>query len=261
MYQLPDFDATVSDYLDYHAPVYILKKPVPGQGGMGLFHRVRYKNKSGYMADTDVRMSGKEIEKERAKNADSKTAKKSEKKNKSKAWDQDDEAAMGPQPIYFTRYFGGALSRVDFTEKFSGKKLHDNMWMAGLRMTGPGTLFDGPPLDFNFWFSYQKPGYYRQITNEAPSGFLLFGDVMAMFPLLDKKNLLLNYGAGLMWTYTNYKVSIGNSHFDSQEFRVGFDFDFGLAYRIQQALVRLDAKYYWEKTQYLGYLLSVQTKY
>ena len=261
VYQGPDFDSAVVDYLGYQYSVYILKKSVSGRGGMGLFHRVRYKNKSGYLPDTDVRLSAKDIESEKDRQKGIKDTKKNDPNPKSKAWDQDDQAAMGAQTVYFTRYAGGTVGLVGFTEKFSGKKLSANMPMGGLRLTGPGVLFDGPPLDFNIWFSFQKPSYYKKITDDAVSGFMLMGDVMAMFPLIDSKSRLLSYGMGLMWTYTNYKVAIDNSHFDSQEIRLGFDFDLGFAQKISKALVRADVKYYWEKTQYLGYFLSVQVPY
>ncbi|MGE0528904.1 MAG: hypothetical protein AB7P49_17705, partial [Bdellovibrionales bacterium] len=159
------------------------------------------------------------------------------------------------------RFLGAAVSRVKFTEKFSGRKLSEDMWMYGLRMSGPGTLFDGPPLDFNLWFSLDKPGYYSQFADGKPTGFLLFGDIMAQLPLVDYRNTLVTYGLGVMWTYTKYRVPVNDLHFDSQEFRLGVDLGLGVGQRIGKFMIRLDGKYYIEKTQYPGYILSVQAEY
>ena len=259
VYAQPDFDSEVKDYLGFQTSVTVSKKPYAGQGGIGLFHRVRYAgSRLGYITDTDIRVNRKEAE--RVGNSE-------RRKSSSKAWSPEEEEYLGKAPLYLTRFLGGALATVQFTEKFSGRKLSDNMIMYGLRMTGPGTLFDGPPLDFNFWFSMQKPGYYSKFAAAAPSGFLLFGDVMAMLPMIDLSKVLVSYGVGIMWTYTRYSVPVRKSttgemsRFDSQEFRVGVDFGLGAGRKFGRYFVRADAKYYIEKTSYPGLTASLQMEY
>lgn len=228
---------------------------------MGLFHKIHYQKKVGFIPDTDIRVTKKGGEATR-------NAQEARKKSASKAF-EDDEPKKGPgkDPIYFTRYLGAAVSRVHFTEKYSGHKLSDQMVMYGLRMTGPGTLFDGPPLDFNFWFSLQKPKYFQNFADAAPRGFLVFGDVQAMFPMIDVDNTIINFGMGVMWVYTNYKIPVKNkssgkvASFDSQELRMGFDVSAGFGHRFGRYLARGDVKYYIEKTSYAGYLLSFQMEY
>ena len=256
VYSKPDFDSPVQDYLGYQTVVVVSKKPYMGSGGMGLFHRIKYAGKTGFIADTDVRVSRKETER---------LSKDEKRKNPSKAFDEE-ESFRGKGPVYLTRFVGGALSMVHFTERFSGRKLGSDMLLYGLRMTGPGTLFDGPPLDFNFLFSLQKPGYYSKFAG-SPSGFMLFGDVMAMFPLVNGDKFLLSYGMGLMWVYTRYTVPVREAitgelaNFDSQEFRMGADFSLGAARRFGRYQLRGDIKYYVEKTSYPGYTLSFQMEY
>ncbi|NJM10450.1 MAG: hypothetical protein HC883_06275, partial [Bdellovibrionaceae bacterium] len=194
VYEKSDFDSKVQDYLRYQTKVMVSKKAFRGIGGMGLFHRIRYGKKFGYIPDTDVRVFTEESEKTPETAPETKTG--------SKAWEKEEEEQLGKAPLYFTRYLGGAVAMVNFTEKFSGKKFSDNMLMYGLRMSGPGTLFDGPPLDFNFWFSLDKPGYYDNFASGKPTGFLMFGDVMIQLPFIDAKNTLVTYGLGLMWVYT-----------------------------------------------------------
>lgn len=251
VYAKPDFDSTVLGFLPYEAQAVASTKALSGRGGMGLFHRVRYKSMQGYIPDTDIRIAEKVMIPAKEKSPSKAFEKiEPEKENDSVA------------PIYLTRYLGGAFSMVNFTERYSGKNLSANMPMYGLRMTGPGTLFDGPPLDFNLWFSMSKPSYFSRFSSGEATGFLLFGDVMAMLPLLDTSKFILNYGLGLMWTYTRYKIPVKELTIDSQELRVGIDLAFGGGYRIgKKNLIRADVKYYIEKTSYLGYMASWQVVY
>lgn len=258
VYAKPDFDSAVQDYLPYQTQANVSRKPYAGTGGLGLFHRISYRNKVGYITDTDIRVTKREAEKQITDE---------KKKAPSKAWSKEDEEALGKAPIYLTRFVGGALAMVNFTEKYSGRKLSDNMMMYGLRMTGPGVLFDGPPLELNVWFSLQKPKYFNQFASGSPSGFLLFGDLMAMLPLVNLDKTVVNYGLGVMWTYTKYSIPVRNvktgdvGSFDSQEFRMGAALDLGIGQRFGRYLLRGDVKYYIEKTTYPGYVLSFQMEY
>lgn len=256
VYQAPDFDSTVLDYLRFQASIMASKRAYEGVGGLGLFHKVQYKGRTGFVTDTDIRVAKLVRDREQENDARTRPA-----NNPSKAWEKEEEENLGKAPLYFTRFLGGAVSMVKFAEKFSGRRLEDDMLMYGLRMTGPGTLFDGPPLDFNFWFSLQKPGYYNNFASGEPTGFLFFGDVSAQLPLLDVRNTLITYGLGLMWVYTRYQVPVRNLTFDSQEFRLGLDAGLGVGQRFGKYMLRADAKYYYEKTQYLGFILSFQTEY
>lgn len=256
VYSGPDFDERVSDYMPFKTKLWATKKAIAGRGGLGLFYKVRYKSKSGYMADTDIKLLDKGKGEGKTDTSDAKKSKK-----KSGFGDDEEDKHSGDEPLYFRRYIGGAVALVNFTEKFSGKKLSDSMLMYGLRMSGPGTLFDGPPLDVNIWFSMQKPGYYNKFTAAAPSGFLMFGDLGVTLPFFEGKDTLVHYGLGLMWVYTNYKVQVKSSHFDSQEFRIGATVDLGVTQRFGQYAVKVDGKYYYEKTQYFGGILSLQVEY
>ena len=254
VYVKPDFDSAVVGYLNYETQVTASVKSYSGVGGLGLFHKIVYQGKSGFIVDTDIRLT--------KKNAPAAAkGKGAPKKRRSKAFDdefEDEDASSDNEPLYFTRYLGGALAIVNFTEKFSGRKLSDQMTFFGLRMTGPGTLFDGPPLDFNVWLSVDKPGYYNQFSSGSPTGFMLFSDASLILPLYEHKDFLVNYGLGLMAAYTRYKTG-NTTTFDSQELRLGVAFDLGAAYRFDRYAARFDIKYYYEKTQYMGFVGSFQT--
>ena len=294
VYSKPDFDSPVVDYLPYNTKLWVTKKAVPGGGGLGFFHFVRYKSKSGYVVDTDLHITKKkgekdsaatdaavkkkDAEKAKAKEAEAegdkeavatkeaaqdkdKATEKPKTKPKTKGKKKNEDDSEGKESVYYKRYIGVGLALVNFTEKFSGQQYSDKITMYGLRMSGPGTLFDGPPLDFNVLYSMQSPKYYTYFADAAPKGFLLFSDLMAILPFYEWHNLMINYGVGIMATYTNYKVLVKNTLFDSQEVRVGVDFDLGVTEKVGKYAIKLDAKYYYEKTRYLGYTGSFQMEY
>jgi hypothetical protein len=271
VYTQPDFDAQVAEYLTFKTQIWVSPNAVPGHGGLGLFHHVRYQGKTGFMADTDIHVLEKEAE--IAAPEEDKSAVKKPKKPKSKAFEAEtEENFRKSEPIFFTRYIGAAGGIVNYTEKFSGNNLADHMPMVGLRMTGPGVLFDGPPMDINILYSWQHPAYYKSfganVTGNALTNYLLFGDFTLLLPLVDEHDWVINYGIGVMWAFAKYNVNIVGSTFDSQELRVGLDFALGAAYRFgfgpkkhKPYAVRLDGKYYFEQTQYIGFLGSLQTEF
>ena len=256
LYEEPSFDSTVVDYLGESKQIIVSKKAVKGLGGLGIFYRVKASGKVLYITDTDIKIdraattSGVEVAKGKAKPK--------KKKKKRSRIDPDTGETLTP---FFTRYLGGTVGMVSISEKFSGHILSTQMPIYGLRMTGPGTLFDGPPIDFNFLFSISPPSYYSKLTDQKPSGFLLFGDIMPMLPFYEWENSYIYYGVGLMWSYARYKVQIGSSVFDSQEFKVGADFAIGYGYAFGTTIVRADAKYFYERTHYPGFFLTLQTEY
>jgi hypothetical protein len=269
VYQSASFDSTVLEYIGENKQVIISKKAVRGAGGLGLFYRLKANGgKTYYITDTDVKLEkgGAPVKESGAKppsraNLDEPAREKKKPSRPKKRAHIDPETGEELTP-YFTRYVGGALGMVNYSEKFSGHILNSNMPIYGFRMTGPGTLIDGPPIDFNFLFSITAPDYYSTFTKTKPTGFMLISDVMPMFPFYEWKNTYVYYGVGLMWTYTSYKVKIKNSIFDSQELRIGAEFGAGWGYRmLDKYMLRLDAKYYYEKTRYLGYFLTFQTEY
>jgi hypothetical protein len=113
----------------------------------------------------------------------------------------------------------------------------------------------------NIWFSLDKPGYY-DIFSTGINGFMMFGDIMAMLPLVNLDDWVVSYGLGVMWSFTRYRVMVQGENTDTSDFRVGLDAGLGIGTRIgKHNVLRVDAKYYYERTQYLGYVLSFQTEY
>lgn len=252
-YKFPNFDSPVLEYLESGRKVRISQKIFQGIGGFGTFYKVKISEKAfGYIADVDV------VSEHKARSS-----------GRSIAAIQKNPFSRSPQaedldqvPIFFTRYMGGILGSVNYAEKFSGNRLSSSEAVFGLRLSGPGALVDGLPLDFSLLFHSGAPTYYSErIAEGNPSGFFLISDVFMPYPFLQTSNALVSWGLGLMGTYTRFNLLVKNTIFDSQEARIGLAAQLGFTYRFGKFAVRLEAKYYYEKTDYTGYFATIMRKY
>lgn len=243
VYQFPNFDSPVFEYLRAGTKVMASLQPKTGIGGFGAFYRVRLPNKKlGWMADVDLLPQYKD---------DPRTQKKQE-VNPEYEELQEQAKMANREPIYFEKYVGPGMGMVQFTEKFDGGELSSDVMMFGFRSMGPGVLFDGPPMDFSLMFSVQAPDHYTKFANGPATGFFLMSDMLMPFPIIEGRSGMLTIGFGPMITYTNFQVSVRNSNFDSQEIRLGIVGGAGYMYRFSKFAIRLDTKYYHERTAYLG---------
>jgi hypothetical protein len=250
VYVDPDFDSKVIAVLPPGMKVVISQRKFPGRGGLGAFYRIRFnKKRLGYVADTEVITEFQKVGKKQKKNPVFEDVE-----------EMREQAQKGLEPIYFTRYLGGQTGLLGFTEKINGQTLSDDVVMYGVRATGPGVLFDGPPLDFTVSFSPKPPGYYDDLGRTA-SGFFLFSDLAMLFGLWEQTDYQIYGGLGIMGTYTKFTVNTTLDSINKSEFRIGATADLGFAYRRKRWVGRADAKYYYEKQTYFGYWLSLQHEY
>jgi len=161
------------------------------------------------------------------------------------------------EPVYFEKFLGPNIGIVQFTEKFDRKDLSSEVMTFGLRGSGPGLLFDGPPLDMGIAFSIEAPSYYSQFSSSDATGFFVIGDALFPFPIIASDNFALSLGVGTMFSYTRFSVQVRSSDFDSQEFRIGLAGSLSAMYRIDKIAIKADVKYHYETTEYLGYNLGL----
>ena len=255
-YKVPNFDAPVLDYLKAGQKLRISQKVYKGIGGFGAFYKVKIAGKTyGYVADVDMAPEYK---------APNNFGKGNNSAEKNPGFDRDpNEPPEEKLPIFFTRYIGGTFGTVNFTEKFSGRKFSSGEWMAGLRMSGPGTVTEGLPMDLAVLFHSGAPTYYqKEVAGGNPSGFFILGDLFLPYPFLETEDSLVSWGLGFMATYTKFSLQIKNTIFDSQELRAGLALQAGYSVRFDNKyLLRLEAKYYYERTDYLAYFLTFMGRY
>ena len=239
VYSKPDFDSEVVGGLQENQKVPMSTRRFQSGDQFGSFFRVRLPNgKTGYVADNDIQPA-----------------------KLKKKMDDEMETNQDGESLYFKKMVGGSLAQVNYSEMFQDKASRAQTTVFGFRLTGPDVIGDSPPIDFNVMVGIKPPGYYDTMSGGKASGFFLLGDIGLIFPLVDWTKSMLNFGVGLMWTYTNFKVPIANKSYDSSEFRMGIDLSFGGAYRINDLVIRGDIKYFIEKTQYTGLMLSLQKIY
>ena len=254
VYKGPSFDSPIIDYLQMGKKITAKKKVVKGAGGFGSFYKVKVgRSKIGYMSDVEVSVSGKKGP-ELSDTKDEGIFKTEDPKDPPKRL----------EPIYFTRYIGVSLGAFNFTEVVDKKEvLQSSVTAFGLKMSGPGALFDGPPIDFNLSFVASAPAHHEQFTKES-SGFILITDILMVIPLKESGAFMAYVGFGPMLLYSKYTMTLadGTGPIDSQEINAGLAGSGGIAVRFGRSfLVKLEGKYYYEENQYFGGGAAMQMTY
>lgn len=249
VYSEPNFDSPVLGSLKPGKKVKATQRTYNGAGGFGLFYKVPLKGgKVGYVADSELIPQYKQMGKRKiVKN--------------NPEFQEMEEVRDERDPIFLTRYIGLGLGLVGFTEKFGDQKQRSATFVYGLKMTGPDLLFDSPPFDFNLLLHVGAPDYYKSISLGSANGYFIFSDLRLLFPVFETRNNLVSVGAGPLFVYTSFQMTISGVKFDSQEARVGASMVAAYTRRLGRFTLRLEGNYYFEKTQYFGYLAGLQMEY
>ncbi len=257
VYAKPDFDSSVLGYLKLGEEVIASQRTFNGRGGIGLFFAVKTKKGlKGFIADTDLIAA-------ETKKPMSPLMKDHAPVDLRKEPNQPNRDMFGEkEPLYFSRFLGGSIGKKGYSVKYNGRTYSSDLLFFGIRGTGPGTLFDGPPLDFNLAVSVDSPKFYEEFAQNKPNGYLVYSDLLLQLPAWENDNQLIYYGLGLMATYSSYRVQINNRFSDTKEFRLGAEIGLGYAHRIfKNHLIRVDYKYHFERFQNTSFWLSVMTEY
>ncbi len=267
IYQAPSFDAPVVGYSPLEQKVILSREPMLGEGGFGLFYRVRTPDGTqGFITDVDV-VPQFEFRPGGSGSRRSRDASSSENPDFRNIRDFQENVL----PMFFTRYMGlGGGYVVNYGEKFSDGVLSSNTPFLGFKMTGPEVLFDGPPIDFNVALYPSAPSFYREIASpfsSGASGFLLLSDIHLLFPLVQARQDLVTIGFGPMLALGMYNVPVYDQDqalevdLNSTELRLGLSLSSAYTRRLGRWALRAEAKYYIEKTYYPGLWLSLLREY
>ncbi|MEK6555605.1 MAG: hypothetical protein AABZ31_10220, partial [Bdellovibrionota bacterium] len=161
VYESANFDSPVMDYLDRGKGILVSRKVYRGAGGLGAFHKIRLrKGVFGYITDVDIQTSGKALN----------AAKSSSRPNPpprveadpaQSAVDANDPTQIQPElernepeddrnaggGLYLTRYLSLNYATYDYAEKIGKKSNSGDLTMFGVKLTGPGSLMGGIPID------------------------------------------------------------------------------------------------------------------
>lgn len=249
IYKKPNFDSPILGYFKENEKIIISKKIYTGPGGFGTFYLVRLKNQKGfgYVVDTEI------IPK----------FKRGRDNSENPVYEQIETYRENPdqEPIYETRYWGVSMGILDYSEEIQGKKYNSPTNFYGFKFSGPGTLFDGPPLDVEVLFTLEPPSYFSDLTNTA-SGNVFQGHFNLTLPIFQNRDNYAFYSFGPSWSYSRLSLKIGSQpEIDYQEVKIGANFSLGYAHRWGKYSLRIEGRQYWEAEKYASIVLSLQRQY
>lgn len=245
VYKDADFDAPVISHLR-PGMVFDISK-----AKRGPFYKIRLQpGLLGWIADTDVRPN---------------SPLKKTPKEKDLLEEKKKEELLG-KDFLISRYRGGELEWINYTEQTMGKQRSAGMIFYGLKFSGIDTAVSGAVYaDSNLMFHIGAPGYYTQATGEGASGFLAMGDLLLETAQPINPKMLYFYGLGPMVRYSRYSLALpsgtSSTSYTAEDLTLGVDFNLGLAVRWKAFALRGEAKYYWEKNRYYGLGLAVQYQF
>ncbi len=270
VYELANFDSPVMDYLDRGKNVFVSRKLYKGAGGLGAFYKMRVRRGVfGYITDVDVQISGKS-----ARPDSRRPVTKSEDEvdpNDPTQIQPDIESETPQEPsingvgLYLTRYLGASVAQYTYAEEIAKKSVAGNITTFGIKMTGPGDLLGGLPLDLELNVTSALPTEFTKYYQSA-SGFMLLGHAMAVLPAMETKHFMIYYGLGLAYRYSRFDVVLKNNPnkkaLDSQELSIGAAGELGAAYAFTpKYILRADVRYYLEAESYPGFAVAFQVKF
>jgi len=267
VYQVPNFDSPVLEYLDSGKEYKISQKLYPGIGGLGTFYKIRLSpGHYGYITDTDVMTSGGDNA--QGEDADNEEVENDPLKLQSEIMNDSEPEDVGSRDsdsLLFTSFVGPSYNVFNYSEVLRNTTEQAATTLYGLKFSGPVKSLSGMPLDINLMFTTTAPSFYSKIAT-GTSGMMLIGDVLVSLPIYDKKRILAFYGFGLVMRYSKWSVTLKSNPtspaLESQEATLGVVGHFGSIFRITpQIAMSAQAKYYYEKEKYFGYGLSLLFKY
>lgn len=240
IYQDADFDAPVISTVNLGTVYSISTKK------KGPFYKIRLKpGHVGWIADTDIKPGVIKMEKPEAPNKEAQR-----------------EARKKNRPFFASRYWGPVLQYTNFTEDTLGQERNDGLLMYGVKFNGFNTMFSGEIYtDANILFHFGAPAYYSDYTKRSADGFIFIADFLLQTVIPQGKNALFFYGFGPLFKYSHFNIDVpdgaSNLSYSADDMTVGAVFDVGAAARMGDFSLRLDGKYYWERTKYFAVGLNL----
>lgn len=259
VYRYPNFDSPVMTQFPVEKVVRVSRKVYKGVGGLGLFYKVRVKPRIyGYIADVDI------VPQIAIKKKKTGFVKQREKVEENPEFERAKAEKEGIKEVLYSKHVGFVFGGVSYTEEIARSTESANVNTFGLKMVGPGALFDGPPVNFEFTGTATVPSFYEKFANGPVSGFIILSH--AAVPVLlpyNKRDTMFAVWLGLMGVYTKFNVpGTVSSPIDSQELRVGLAAIASLTHRLTKKYIfQADYKYYYELNGYSGFSLSIGVEY
>lgn len=255
VYQNPDFDAPVIAELRRGAVYTVSKKR------FGPFLKILLKpGTMGYISDVDVRGGGRVAQNtEPAPSTEGSpqkgTSKKAKKEPKQK-------------PFLYRRYRGPSIEMISYTENTMGASHTAQMPFYGARWTGYNTVLDGEVYtDASVLFALNAPNYYKDLTGNAASGWILNMHFTFLTPSMQGPGHMAFFGFGPMFKYSHINAQLTNPatsktlDYVLDDMTLGLVLSAGLGFDIGRYALRSDIKYYIETKSYAAFGLTFQFEF
>ena len=153
------------------------------------------------------------------------------------------------------------MSFDQYSEYFGPGQQSAGLFSFGLKVSTPELFSFAPFLaDFNFGIAPTVPNYVASGADTA-TGYVFTTDAAILFPLTESKEFIVYAGGGPFLAYEYYRVLRSKSIKEYNDFVFGLSALIGVGYRVERILIRLDGKFYAQRTYYPGVTLSIQHEF
>ena len=199
IYSRPDFDSLRITSIPAGTKVTISKKLYRPKTNFGTFYRIyisRPKKLRAYISEIDVVPHYIQAGRGWQLNPAFKQVKK--KLNRVRQFSANQTEPNGPLDLSAAdlsqmRMIGLTVNR--FWIRYSSEPAAVPSWFFNIKLTGPGLPISKVTTDFNLGVSFTPPVINQQ---KMKKGYVVIGDFLLKFPLLEAPHFLFNLGAGLM---------------------------------------------------------------
>ncbi len=166
------------------------------------------------------------------------------------------------KPFFATRYRGGSIHFINYTEDTLGEERSAFTNFYGFNVSGYNTIFDGEiHAEGNLLFATSPPSYYEDFTGRSASGFVVIANFLMQTVLPQTRDTIFFYGFGPLFKYSHFVLEVptsgGASTYSADDMTIGAVFNLGWGVRLKRWTLRLDADYFWERSKYYGFGLSL----
>jgi len=254
VYKSADFDSAVIGYLPRGKKVKISSKP------FGAFHRVGLKQgMMGYISDADLLdtegrpMSEVNTVKEIQKNTKGSKSARTKK-------DKEISSSSRKRPVHVATAIGATVASISYRELINRRDYSDQITFFGLKFTTRAGFIDGSfGMELDALYYSGAPGYYSTVSSTAPSGYIAIFDLVLTYAIFDfsKHAGAITVGAGPMLSLSETRTELAGQKFQQSRTELGAVLNATVSYRIQPVILKIEPRYYIERSSYIGYHVSL----
>lgn len=163
------------------------------------------------------------------------------------------------RPFESQRYVGLVFENQNYKEVTLGASRSEDTAFFGVKFSGFNTLVSGEVYtDTLFLINNKPPSWYQKISEQQVNGFILNSHFLVLNTFPRTSDSMTFWGFGPMLNFSHYDIQALNKsaqkvNYSMDDLNLGVVFNLGVALRLlDEYSIRIDGKYYWQKTQYFS---------